>query len=383
MIRKVVVVFLALFVIFGSFFLMKVLSGSKKPPQKRKAVESKKYVKTSPIAYSEISTQIEVFGRVASALPLSIISESSGKIRQGSASLKEGARFKKGDLLFKIDSREAELNLKSQKSSFLRDIAGVLADFKIDFPESFSTWQNYFNSIDIDSPLPKMPDVLSEKEKVYLATKNIFASYYNILSREENLSKYKVYAPFNGSIISVNMQLGAFANPGAKVLDIIKSNALELKAPMSVDDVAWLKKGSGVTVSNETQTLKWEGKISRIASTVNPNTQSIDVFIDIKPNTNPIFEGMYLKAEIPGNTIAKGMRIPRSSVFNNKYVYIVEDSSLKSKEINILKVDDESLVFEGVDEGLNLVIEPLINAYDNMRVFKLEEEQNQNVSISK
>ena len=103
------------------------------------------------------SAELVAFGRVNSSLPLDLITEVSGKILQGSVPLKEGQRFRKGTLLFKVDNTEANLRLQASKSNFLKDIASILPDLKIDYPDSFELWQSYFNSIDVEQELPELP----------------------------------------------------------------------------------------------------------------------------------------------------------------------------------------------------------------------------------
>ena len=62
------------------------------------------------------------------------------------------------------------------------------------------------------------------------------------------------------------------------------------------------------------------------------------------------------------------MEIGRSAVFNRDQVFIVVDGKLQKEQIYIEKVSEEKLVFNGVNEGTMLVIEPLINAIENTSV---------------
>jgi hypothetical protein len=87
------------------------------------------------------------------------------------------------------------------------------------------------------------------------------------------------------------------------------------------------------------------------------------------PGENKVYDGLYLKAAIPGQTIPNAMEIDRSSVYNGSQVYTVEnDSILKVQEINIQRLNTKTVVFNGLEEGDELVIEPLINAFNNMIV---------------
>jgi multidrug efflux pump subunit AcrA (membrane-fusion protein) len=127
--------------------------------------------------------------------------------------------------------------------------------------------------------------------------------------------------------------------------------------------------GALVKVSTEDGKMSWEGKIQRIGEIVNQTTHSIDVSIEIIPNQNSIYDGLYLKAEIPGVVIPDAMEIDRSAVYSGSEVFTVaNDTLLKVRQINPRRVNSRTVIFNGLEEGEQLVIEPLINAHNNMIV---------------
>jgi len=366
--RQIITLVIVVVIVGGSIGLMGLFTGMKELPEKKAVAETVKFVKVEKVIYSKIPTEIEGFGRTSSSLPVDMIAEVKGTIAKGNTPLRQGQKFKKGDLLFKIDNTEALLRLKSKKSTFLKKIASVLPDFKIDFPESFNEWQTYFESIDLEKPLPALPQFKDSKEKTYLATKDIFTDFYDIRSEEFNLSKYQIYAPFTGTFAEVNMYPGTFANTGNKVAKIIETNNLELKVAVPVSDIDWLRIGKEISITNESASKKWKGRIQRIGDFVNENTQALDVFVQLFPGQDKVYEGMYLRAVMPGEVIDNGMEIPRNAVFNGAQVYTVKDSLLKVNNITIHKINSETVIFSGIEEGSDIVVEPLINAYNNMKV---------------
>ena len=117
------------------------------------------------------------------------------------------------------------------------------------------------------------------------------------------------------------------------------------------------------------------------------STQSIDVFIDIYSNHHRVYDGLYLKAVIPGEKVSNAMEIPRNAIFNNDQVYVVQDTIVKVKEIEIRRVNTQTVIFSGIKEGEDLVVAPLINAHNNMRVWKMSDhernkEESENVADS-
>ena len=360
-------------IIGGCIALAGVFAEQKEPPEEKKLAVSVRYVKTEPVKYTDVATTVVAFGRVETAQSLDLLSEVGGRMYEGNIRLKEGQNFRKGTLLFYIEDDEATLNLKSQKSNFLRDLAAILPDLKVDFGGSYDTWQTYFSKVDIDKDLPVLPENNNEKEKTFLATKGIYSSYYSIKSAESRLKKHRYYAPFDGSISEVAMETGAFVNPGTRIGKIIRAGVHELKVSVETRDISWIQEGAEVKIySDETQQY-WDGTVLRISDFVNQNTQSVDVFLAINANGQRIYDGQFLQAAIPARVVKDGMIIPRNAIYNRSEVFVLEDTLLKVKKINVVRLEKESAIFTGLEEGDALVVEPLINAHNNMVAKKFEE----------
>ena len=370
---------LVIMVLIGGFF-----ASMKKQPPKINFKIPPKLVNTIPVQYSDVEAEIITFGRVESSHPIDLIAEVSGRILPGRVALKEGTDFTKGTLLYRIEDSEAQLDLKSQKSNFLRDLATILPDLKIDFSDSYPQWNQYFESIDIDKTLPELPQYKTDQEKTFLATKNIFSNYFSIKRAETNLRKYLIYAPFTGSFSQVMFEPGAYVNPGSMIGRIIRTGSLELKVPVEASDISWVKVGGSASISTEDGLQTWEGKVRRIGDVVNQTTQAIDVTIEIIPNQFQVYDGLYLQAEIPGGVIPESMEIDRSAVYNGSQVYTVEnDSILKVRDINTKRINSQTVVFNGLKEGQMLVNEQLINAHNNMIVSIKKDSESSNTQNTK
>lgn len=368
--RKLIIIGSALGIITLSFMVAGYFAGQKEAPKDQKAIVAKKVVETKKVNYESLKTNVVTYGRVETAQSLDLLSEVSGRMFEGRVRLKAGENFSKGTLLFYIDDQEASLNLKSQKSNFLRDLAGILPDLKVDFNDNFDSWQKYFSALDIEKRFPDLPKSVSEKEKTFLATKGIFSTYYSIMSAEVRLDKHKYYAPFSGSVTEVMMQSGSFVNPGTKIGRVMREGLHELKVSVETKDIPWIQQNSPVKIYSEEAQKYWDGSVVRISDYVNQNTQSIDVFIAIQSDGDKIYDGQFFQAAIPARTITDGMIMPRNAIYNGDEVFVVEDSLLKVRQINVVRLTDENAIFNGLQEGEDLVVMPLIGAYNNMVVEK-------------
>jgi len=244
---------------------------------------------------------------------------------------------------------------------------------KVDFSNSYDTWNSFFNSLSVDKKFQPLPEVKSEKEKIFLATKGIYSTYYTIKSAEARLAKHRYYAPFNGSIMEVNLQSGSFINPGTSIGKIMRTGVHELKVSVETKDIPWIIVDSPVQIYSDEMGQSWQGSVTRISDFVNQNTQSVDVFIAIDSRGKKIYDGQFFQAAIPARTINNGMIMPRNAIYNGNEVFVVEDTLLKTKAINVIRLADEEAIVSGLDKGEDLVVEPLIGAYHNMVVKKREQ----------
>ncbi|WP_420318707.1 efflux RND transporter periplasmic adaptor subunit [Ekhidna sp.] len=370
--RKLIIILSSVGILALAVVLAGVFASQKEDPKDKTPVTLKKVVQTKKVNYQTVQTEVVSYGRVQTAQTLDLLSEVSGRMYQGNVRLKEGERFKKGQLIFYIDDKEPALNLKSQKSNFLRDLAGILPDLKVDFNSNFEAWNSYFNSLDIDKKFGPLPDAGSEKEKIFLATKGIYSTYYTIKSAEARLDKHRYYAPFDGSIMQVNMQSGSFVNPGVSIGKVMRRGVHELKVAVETKDIPWIKENSPVKIYSDETDQYLEGYVSRISDFVNQNTQSVDVFIAIQSSDQKIYDGQFFQASIPARTINDGMIMPRNAIYNGNEVFVVEDSLLKSRKISVVRLVDEEAIIRGLDRGEDLVIDALIGAFNNMVVEKKE-----------
>lgn len=331
--------------------------------------QAQKYVKVHKIKNDTVQLFVSGYGRVSSARNITLSSEVQGVLLSGGTELKPGQTFSQGQLLFKINDKEAQLALKARKSGFLNLVATILPDVKIDFPESATLWSGFLDNIDLDQPLPELPTFKSNKEKNFMAAKNILAEYYNIKGDEERLKKYSVYAPFNGSIVSVTAEVGTIVNPGSPIATIIKTVALEVTIPVNPKNVSLIAEGNKVELVSEDKNSKWNGKIARIGQNINPNTQSIDVYINVENDkVHQLYNGMYLEANIYGSKVFDADEIARRAFLNDGNVYVVKDSLLIRKKPSVVLRNNNTVVVKEFKDGELVVVEPIPGAIDSMKV---------------
>lgn len=375
--RKITFIIVALIILLGGSAALSLLFVSMKPePPRRPDSELKRFVKVETVNYKEIISSVSREGRIVSGNEVMLVAEVSGRIEKGDVNLKKGASFKQGQLLATIYKDEVELALKARVSRFLTSFTTMLPDIKVDFPDYYDSFFTYFNSIDIDKKLPELPKFNNDKLKIFLASRDILSEFYGIKQDEKKLYRHSLYAPFSGTFSILNYEVGAYVNAGGQIAKMIRTDQLEIEVPVEVFQSEWIKIGDKVKVHSANRKNIRTGVVVRKSDFVDMNTQMRSIFVKVQNSgNNELLSGELNLVEFPGQPMKNAMEIPLSAIFNSNEVFTVVDGKLKKRVISIRKRNESTLIFDGLEEGTKVVIEPLINVKENSSVGILGEDQ--------
>jgi len=268
-----------------------------------------------------------------------------------------------------------ELAIKARKSHYLTTLSNLLPDIKMDFPSRYETYLQFFNMIEMDKTLPELPEIKDEQLKIFLSSRSVISEYYGIQQDEKRLERHKLFAPFNGTVAQVNFEVGAYVNTGGQIAKLIRTDELEVEVPVENSQSQWIKTGDKVQVFSQNREIVKTGIVVRKSDFVDPSSQGRSIFVRVNNNIGEeIYTGEYKLVVFPGQVIQKSMEIPRNAVFNSNEVFTIVDGKLKKKTINVLKWNETTLIFNGLEEGEKIVAEPLINAKENSPVGILGED---------
>lgn len=366
--KNIIYLIASVLVIAAAIALSGFFMKNQPEPKQNQEDENLLYVDVDTVSTKNMHPSVEYEGRINSYETVSLAAEVRGRIMEGEVPFKEGEAFDKGDLLVRIYKEDAQAAMTSGKSNFLRTLSSILPDLNVDFPDEYKKWKEFFNKVNVKGELPQLPEINSEQEQVFLASRGVLSEYYSLRQQEINLKKYNLYAPFEGAFMKVNQQVGAIASPGAALASIVRTDRLEAVVPVPPEDARWIRPGDGAKLEGNNGIVR-QGRVTRIADFLDPSTQSVNVYVKYLPVGDKSFKvGEFVQATFEISKTVSGFTIPREALLDDEAVYIVNDDHLRKKPVQVVRKLSDHVVLSGIEDGTLVVSESLVDVSEGQEV---------------
>lgn len=312
------------------------------------------------------SNKITSYGQVMPNNQIDVSMKVQGYLENSTKQLKPGMKFKKNEILFEVNKTDALYNILSRRSSFTNLISSTLADIKLDFSSEFYKWEDFLKRIDPIKPLPAIPYFNSDKEKLFIYSRNIPSEYYAIKALENQLENYFYLAPFDGSVINSFVEPGSMVSPGLRLATISKTNDFEIKAPVQLIQIELFENADSILITDAQNKFIGYAKLVRISDVVNQQTQSVDAYFTIISPSKNIIQGMYVNVIINTEVIDECVVLPENAIINSE-VQILNDSMVSLQRINVVNRKADSVFVSGITNGTQVLLEPLTTLKDSVK----------------
>ena len=296
-------------------------------------------VETEKVERRSITETVSASGKIQPEVEVKISPDVSGEIVE--LLVKEGDKVEKGELLVKIKPDIYKSILERSKAS-VNTAKANLAKSKAQLTESeanFNRNKRLYNQQAIS---------LSEFEQIEAAYKiaklNVESSEYAVSSAEaslneaeENLDKTSIYAPVDGTISMLNVELGERVvgtgqMSGTELMRLANLNAMEVAVEVNENDIIRVHLGDTSLIEVDAFLgEEFKGIVTEIASSANVSGVSADqvtnfeVKIRILDNTN-FRPGMTASVEVQTKLVKDVISVPIQAVTTRKDTAKNEDN---------------------------------------------------------
>ncbi|MEO1435246.1 MAG: hypothetical protein AAFV80_06885, partial [Bacteroidota bacterium] len=139
-----------------------------------------------------------------------------------------------------------------------------------------------------------------------------------------------------------------------------------LEATVGLSDLKYIRVGDNVKLRSETINGEWIGTIKRVGETIDSGTQSAIVYVSVRGSD--LKENMYLRGSIRSKALENVFELPRKLVQDDNSIYTIEDTVLGTLPLDIVRVNEETVIVSNLPEGKLLLKSPFTGAFPGFKV---------------
>jgi RND family efflux transporter MFP subunit len=328
------------------------------------------------VGQEKINVSVEAQGTVQARKRTRLTARVSGHIEWVSSDFYEGGRFKKGDILLRLDPLPYKSALAEAESRLARARSAQLQEM-----EASEQARQDWDAVGEGEP----SDLVLRKPQLAKAKADLQAAEVAVQMARENLSYTEIKAPYDGRVDSKLVDVGQAIGGQVTVLgEVFSIDAMEVPLAVTLDDLAQIE-SSQMEEGEKTTVLlgstiagvehSWVAYLDRTAASVNQRTRMITAYARMDPpfdsnKGHALKPGMFVMANIEGGQIENGYRIPRGAVHPGNVVYLLgSDNRLQSHKVNVLHTDSNwAIATNGLMPGDRICLTPLIFFTEGMKV---------------
>lgn len=248
-----------------------------------------KEVEITKIEKIDIIETVSATGKIQPEIEVKLSSEVSGEIIE--LPVKEGQQVKKGDLLVKInpDLIQAEV---SQSQAGLQNVRALMAQAESNLKNARLSYnrnrelfeKGVISKSEWDRSVNEYESATAGKQSAYY---NVQSAAANLKRSRDNLSRTTIYAPIDGTISKLSVELGervvgTAQMAGTEIIRVADLNNMEVEVDVNENDIVKVSLGDSTIVEVDAYLKReFKGIVTEIANSAE-NVISVDQVTNFK-----------------------------------------------------------------------------------------------------
>jgi RND family efflux transporter MFP subunit len=214
----------------------------------------------------------------------------------------------------------------------------------------------------------------AQQAAVGVAQSNIAAQQAQIKVLEQEKAYQQVVAPFDGVVTQRNIDNGSLVQSGAPLMyTLMQSDVIRIQTFVPQDEAAGVASGVEAVVHvPEIADRSFPGKVTRIASALQPGSRTLLTEIDVPNPDGALSPGIYCTVELHIPRKSPSPIVPADAVVFDQdglHVAVVHNGIVHMQKISIARdFGNEVEVHEGVKPGDQVILNPMVNLADGGKV---------------
>lgn len=298
----------------------------------------------------DASYTFEAMGTIVSAREIGLTPRVSGEVISISPDMVPGGQVTQGEELFTIDPADYEIAILQLES----DLAKAVSELNLEMGSQRIAVKEF--EILGQEVTETEENLMLRKPQLGIAKAAVAAAEAKLDRARLDLQRTKIIAPFNGVILSKNVDLGSKVNSSNSVGQLVGTDQFWVKVSLPVQQLKWLQiptkngnTGSSARIylqdRNRTDSYR-HGSVIRLAADLESEGRMAVVYVAVndplcllednseKPQ---LFLGSFVQVAFSGQKLSQVYAIDRNYLHENNTIWLFsKDNTLEVKNINIL-----------------------------------------------
>ena len=308
-----------------------------------------------------------------------------------------GSFVKKGDMLVRLDDRDARLRLEqtqaqlNQQEATVRqaeerlglkpnqkfdvmqvpDVRNAKAAFNL-AEKQFRRYEKLLESGDVSRATFDVQKAQFEQaEQAYETALNVARQNYaavqtaraglqsirvQIAQAQKAINDSVIYSPIAGFVADRPADVGEYVTTNSKIATIVRTNPLRMKIDVPEQSVPFVKVGQTVSLTTSAYPDKaFNGHVARISPNINATSRTLTVEAEINNSEGLLKPGQFATARILQPRSESAVMIPAHAVRtegNVSRVFVIKDGKAEQRLVQLGQTDADMIEIKtGIKEG--------------------------------
>ena len=314
-------------------------------------------VSTARVQARDVPIRIKANGTVTALQSVDLRSQVTSTVKE--VHISEGRNVRRGDLLFSLDARADEANIRKAQAQVEKDRSDLATAMR-NLERQRELFRTKFISQAALDQAQNQVDTLNGQMAVDQAA---------LESARVSRGYTEIRAPFDGRTGSIGVRAGSLVQPGATataLVTVTQIDPIQVAFTLPEKELPELQQAIAkgpVTVTAVAQAggEQHKGRVTFVDNAVDTATGTIRVKAEFPNPKAALWPGMYANVELAPRTLANAAVIPVQAVQtgpDNRFVYTVgEDRKVTQRIVTLAYVESGQAVVEGLPVGSRVVVE--------------------------
>lgn len=314
-------------------------------------------VTTAKAESRDVPVKLKANGSVTALQSVELRSQVTSTVRE--VHIREGQSVAKGDLLFSLDARADEANIRKAQAQVEKDQADLATAQRNLERQRELHRQKFIAQAALDTAQNQVDTLRGQMavDQAALEAARVARGYTEIR------------APFAGRTGTISVRAGSLVQPGptsAPLVTIAQIDPISVSFTLPESELAGLQQAlaSGavsVSAAPASGGETFRGRITFVDNSVDTATGTIRVKAEFTNRDSKLWPGMFVNVEVAPRTIRNATVVPAQAVQTGpdaRFVYVVgHERKVERKPVKLAYIEEGIAVVEGLQPGARVVTE--------------------------